>query len=225
MSRSLRRGAIAAVALAAILPLSACAAGNTPDTLQIKPDNASTSIGTTLKLNNIVVVTAPGASEEHPGPANVTVNISNSGSQPETLKSLELAEGGAATFTDAKGAPLSEVVIPAGGAVLLGGEDQPVARVATAKVRLGGNAPVSFTFGAAGKVAAEAQVHTAQGMYRPFGPSVAPKVPAAGASASASAGASATATASPSASAGASATASTPAAPPAASPSASAGAH
>lgn len=222
MSRSLRHGAIAAVALAAILPLSACAAGNTPETLQIKPDNASTSIGTALKLNNIVVVTAPGADAEHAGPANVTVNISNTGSAPETLRGLELA-GAAATFADAKGAPLTEVVIPAGGALLLGGTGQPTAKIASAKVEQGGFAPTTFTFATAGKVSAEAQVHQGKGMYAGFGPSVAPSpaasasatagasaTPSAGASASASpsASASASAGASASASAGASATAS-----------------
>ncbi|MFD0571544.1 hypothetical protein ACFQ0T_22965 [Kitasatospora gansuensis] len=113
MSRSLRRGAIAAIALAAILPLSACAAGNSPDTLQIKPDNAATSIGENLKLNNIVVVTAAGSSSEHAGPAQLTVNISNAGDKAETLQSITVGEGVAATFADAKGATLSEIVIPA----------------------------------------------------------------------------------------------------------------
>ncbi|MER5862262.1 DUF461 domain-containing protein [Kitasatospora sp. NPDC002040] len=209
MSRSLRRGAIAVIALAAILPLSACAAGNSPDTLQIKPDNAATSIGNDLKLNNIVVVTAVGSSSEHAGPANLTVNISNSGSSPETLQSVTIGEGVTATFADAKGAALSEIVIPAGGAVLLGGEGQPVARVGSAKLEVGGFAPTSFSFAKAGKVSTEAQVHPADGLYAGYGPKAAASAsPSASASASTGASASPSASASASASAGASGSAS-----------------
>lgn len=199
MSRSLRRGAIAVIALAAILPLSACAAGNSPETLQIKPDNAATSIGNNLKLNNIVVVTAAGADSEHAGPAHLTVNISNSGQTAEKLQSITIGEGVTATFADPSGAALPEIVIPAGGAVLLGGEGQPVAKVSSAKLEVGGFAPTAFSFATAGKVATEAQVHPAEGMYKSFGPSTAPHAsaspdasgsPVASASASPSAGAS-----------------------------------
>ncbi|MFJ9519625.1 DUF461 domain-containing protein [Kitasatospora sp. NPDC101801] len=213
MSRSLRRGAIAAIALAAILPLSACAAGNSPDTLQIKPDNAATSIGDTLKLNNIVVVTADGASSEHAGPAQLTVNISNTGSSAETLQSITVGEGATATFADAKGAALSEIVIPAGSAVLIGGEGQPVAKVASAKLEVGGFAPAAFSFAKAGKVATEAQVHSAKGMYEDFGPTANPSAsPSAAASASASASAGASGSATPSAGASTSPSGSTTAA-------------
>ncbi|AUG78062.1 hypothetical protein CFP65_3260 [Kitasatospora sp. MMS16-BH015] len=205
MSRSLRRGALAAIVLAAIVPLSACAAGNTPDTLQVKPDNAATSIGNTLKLNNIVVVTKADAVAEQPGPANVTVNISNQGSTPETLKSIALGGGASATFTDAKGATVPEIVIPAGGSVLLGGPDQPEAHLATAAVKVGGFTDATFTFGTAGKVTSAAQVYSAKGPWEAFGPAAAPTgLPTlAGASASASASASAGATAGASATPGA----------------------
>ncbi|MEV4614216.1 DUF461 domain-containing protein [Kitasatospora sp. NPDC049258] len=170
MSRSLRRGAIAALVLAAIVPLSACAAGNSPDTLEIQPDNASTSLGDNLRLNNIVVVTEDSASGEAAGPANVTVNISNSGTTPETLKSITVGDSSTATFTDAKGAPIPEIVIPAGKAVLLGGPEQPVAHVASAKVNVGGFAATSFVFGSAGKVGSQAAVLPARGQYAAFGP-------------------------------------------------------
>ncbi|KJK55926.1 hypothetical protein [Saccharothrix sp. ST-888] len=193
MSRSLRRGAIAALVLAAIVPLSACAAGNTPETLQIKPDNAATSLGQNLKLNNIVVVTRADAIGDQAGPANVSVNIANSGTTPETLQSVTAGEGAAATFTDAKGAPVTEVVIPAGGSVLLGGQGQPAAHLASAAVKVGGFAPVTFTFAKAGKVTSQAQVSPATGLYAAFGPTVAtapPAVPSASASAPASAPAS-----------------------------------
>ncbi|WP_371497838.1 DUF461 domain-containing protein [Kitasatospora sp. NBC_00374] len=213
MSRSLRRGAIAALVLAAIVPLSACAAGNTPDTLEIKPDNAATSLGDNLRLNNIVVVTpartAAGAGESAAVPATVTVNISNTGQAPESLKSITVGDA-AATFTDAKGAPVNEIVIPAGGAVLIGGPEQPNARVASAKLSTGGFATTNFTFAVAGKVGAEAAVQPAVGLYAGFGPkaevlpSASPVVaPAPSASGSATASASATAPVPPSGSASA----------------------
>ncbi|MEU9130286.1 DUF461 domain-containing protein [Kitasatospora sp. NPDC048540] len=200
MSRSLRRGAIAALVLAAIVPLSACAAGNTPDTLEIKPDNAATSLGDYLRLNNIVVVTLPRAAAEGAGagPANVTANISNSGTTPETLKSITVGDNMTATFTDAKGAQLSEIVIPAGGAVLLGGPDQPSAHVASVKVSVGGFAPTGFVFGRAGQVGTEAAVLPAVGQYAAFGPK-AEAGPSASPSSSASPSAAASASPSPSA--------------------------
>ncbi|MFG2824313.1 DUF461 domain-containing protein [Kitasatospora sp. NPDC048365] len=213
MSRSLRRGAIAALVLAAIVPLSACAAGNTADTLEIKPDNAATSIGNDLRLNNIVVVAPATAAAEYEGPLAVTVNISNTDSVPHSLKSL-LVGTTAATFTDDKGGALSEVVIPAGGAVLLGGDGQPSARVTGTKVTVGGNAETSFGFGDAGKVTAPAYVQPAVGYYAGYGPAEEAAKPSAAASPSASASGSpaASASASPGAStspsAGASASAS-----------------
>ncbi|MFB7668045.1 DUF461 domain-containing protein [Kitasatospora sp. NPDC056138] len=213
MSRSLRRGAIAALVLAAIVPLSACAAGNTPDTLQIKPDNAATAIGQNLKLNNIVVVTKADAIGDQTGPANVSVNIANSGTTPETLQSVTVGEGAPATFTDAKGAPVTEVVVPAGGSVLLGGQGQPAAHLASAAAKVGGFAPVTFSFAKAGKVTAQAQVSPATGLYAAFGPTVAaaPPVPSASASASAPASAAASASAPASGPASAPASASAPA--------------
>ncbi|MEV4557150.1 DUF461 domain-containing protein [Kitasatospora sp. NPDC049285] len=219
MSRSLRRGAAAAIVLAAIVPLAACSASNDAETLQIKPDNAATSIGADLTLNNIVVVTPAGAAGEYSGAATVTVNISNSGSAPETLKSLKVGDA-AATFTGPKGDAVSEIVIPAGGSVLVSGrENSPIAQVSSAKLTVGGYAPTSFTFGRAGQVSTQANVQPGAGVYAGYGPKAESK-----ASASPSGSASPSASASASASPGATASGS-PAAPPSTSASASASAH
>jgi hypothetical protein len=222
VSRSLRRGAIAALVLAAIVPLSACAAGNDAATLEVKPDNAATSIGQTLRLNNILVVTpAPtvGEASAVTSAANITVNISNTGSAPEVLQSIEVAEAGAATFTDAKGGALSEITIPAGGAVLLGGPGQPAAHLASAKLPVGGYADTTFAFQTAGKATVPAGVLPATGLNASFGPKAEPAAspsaaPSTSAAASPSAGASASTSpaasgsASPAASGSASASAS-----------------
>ncbi|WP_031069383.1 hypothetical protein [Streptomyces sp. NRRL WC-3742] len=143
MSRSLRRGSIAAVAAIAIASLSSCAAGNAPDTLQIKPDNAAATIGTNLRLNNIVVVTPGKATGDYTGPASVIVNIANTGTGAAELKTVVLG-GGNATFTDASGASVPSIVIPAGGSVAIGGKGNPSATVSSANVKVGGFAKTAF---------------------------------------------------------------------------------
>ncbi|WP_327678294.1 DUF461 domain-containing protein [Kitasatospora sp. NBC_00458] len=200
MSRSLRRGSIAAIAALAIASLSSCAAGNTPETLEIKPDNASATLGTDIRLNNIVVVTGDESSGEHTGPANVTVNISNTGGLPVELQSVTLGNGATAAFADDKGTPLNSIVVPAGGAVLLGGPGNPSAKVASTSLVVGGVVNTAFAFKAHEKVETEAAVQPNKGIYKGFGPAAAPgstpsktatpaATPAAGASASPSAAA------------------------------------
>lgn len=216
VSRSLRRGGSAAIVLAlAAISLSACAAGNTSETLQVKPDTPATTLGDNLRLNNIVVVTGATQASGEAGPANVTVNISNTGSAPEPLQAITVGDG-TASFADAQGAPLKEIVIPAGGAVLIGGNGQPSAHLTSVALKVGGFAPAAFAFAQAGKVDTVAQVSPATGLYAAYAPA-APS-PAASGSASASASVSASASASGSASAGASTSGT-------ASPSASASAH
>ena len=67
MSSSIRRGTLAATALAlAVVTLSACAAGNDAQTLEVKPDNAAASEGsnvsrTTSTLTSDVARSRPSA--------------------------------------------------------------------------------------------------------------------------------------------------------------------
>ena len=215
MSRSLRRGSLAAVAALAITSLSACATGNNAETLEVRPDNASVSLGDSLLMNNIVVVTGDESSGEHTGPANVTVNISNNGGSAATLKSITVA-GGAATLTDAAGATVDQLVIPAGDAVLVGAEGAPAAHLASVSLQVGGFVPTAFTFAEAGTAQTQAAVYPNVGFYKGFGPKPA-AAPSPSATSSASPGAAvsptagtsptATATGSPSAGAPAGATA------------------
>ncbi|WP_030244334.1 hypothetical protein [Streptomyces sp. NRRL S-350] len=175
MSRSLRRGSIAAIAAIAIASLSSCAAGNAPDTLQIKPDNAAATLGANLRLNNIVVVTGEGTAGDYTGPANVVVNVANTATIPAELQSITVGNGATATFTDAAGAPLSSIVIPAGGAVAIGGQGNPSASVSSASVFVGGFVTTTFTFKDGRKVDAQAGVNpdageNGRGLYKGFGP-------------------------------------------------------
>ncbi|WP_327067586.1 DUF461 domain-containing protein [Kitasatospora sp. NBC_01302] len=198
MSRSLRRGGTAAIVLAlAAVSLSACSAGSSAETTQIKPDSPATSLGADLKLNAIVAVVDPVQTSGQPGPANLTVNISNTGANPQTLQTVTL-NGATATFDDASGAPLpGGIVIPAGGAVLVGGSGQPSAVFSSVALNVGGFTPASFSFSSAGKVDTTAMVTPAAGYYASFGP--------ASPSASASAGSSVPPSGSAAPSAGASA--------------------
>ncbi|MFJ9607822.1 DUF461 domain-containing protein [Kitasatospora sp. NPDC101176] len=173
MSRSLRRGSIAAIAAIAIASLSSCAAGNSPDTLQIKPDNAAATLGTDLRLNNIVVVTGDESSGEHTGPANVTVNIANTGLVPAELQSITVGTA-TASFADAAGAPLTGIVIPANGAVAIGGDGNPSAKVASVTVQVGGFVNTTFTFKDGQKVDTLAGVSPNKGLYKGFGPTASP---------------------------------------------------
>lgn len=172
MSRSLRRGSIAALAALAIASLSSCATGNNAETLEIKPDNVSATLSPTVTLNNIVVVTDK-ASGEHTGPASVVVNIANNGTEPAELQSVAVAGSGNAVLTDEKGAPLSAIVIPGGRSVAIGGQGNPTAQVASATLHVGGYAPVVFTF-KGGKVETEAAVTSDLSFYKGYGPVTAP---------------------------------------------------
>ncbi|MFE9427101.1 DUF461 domain-containing protein [Kitasatospora sp. NPDC006697] len=221
MSRSLRRGGTAAIVLAlAAVSLSACAAGTSSQTLQIQPDVPNASAGTDLKINGIVVVVGETQTSGEPGPANVTLNISNTGNAPETLQSLSIA-GTSATFQDATGGALpGGIVVPPLGSVALGQQGQPSAHLAAASLKIGGFEPAAFSFSTAGKVATTALVTPATGTYESY----APASPSASASAAATASATAGGTASPAASGSPSAAAS-PSAGASASASASASAH
>ncbi|MEV7603345.1 DUF461 domain-containing protein [Kitasatospora sp. NPDC089797] len=199
MSRSLRRGSIAAIAAIAIASLSSCAAGNTPDTLQIKPDNAAATLGTNLRLNNIVIVTGVGTSGDYTGPANVVVNISNTATTPAELQSITVGNGATASFADAAGAAQPTIVIPAGGSVAIGGQGNPSASLSSAAVHVGGYAATTFTFKDGQKVETQAGVSpdSDKGLYKGYGPTPAAvpthgTSPAAGAPASPSAGTPAT---------------------------------
>ncbi|MFG2695151.1 DUF461 domain-containing protein [Kitasatospora sp. NPDC048407] len=210
MSRSLRRGAAAALVLAAIVPLSACAAGNDADTLQIKPDNAATSIDNSVKLNNIVVVAPAGSAGEYTGPVAVTANIANTAPKDDLVLTGVKVGGSAATLTDENGAQVSQIVIHAGESVLIGGKGgAALAQVPNAKVTVGGYNDTTFTFKSAGDVSANANVQPAVGYYQGFGPA-AKATPSTGVTASPGAASS------PAAGAGASGSPSAPAGSPSA---------
>ncbi|WP_340377972.1 DUF461 domain-containing protein [Streptomyces sp. SS7] len=214
MSSSLRRGALAASALAfSIATLAACGAGNNSQTLEIRPDNAATSVGD-IKIQNVVVITQPNPTEG--GAVAVSATLFNSGKQAQTIESIDVEGLGTAKLSPAKGQ--KKLTVPAGGVVVIGGEGNASAVLEhpdTASIE--GNAQkTTFTLSDTGAVSLAAFVVPAKSYFSSWGPSDIPSAPSASPSESASE--TATSTESPAAGSSESASAS-------ASPSESASGH
>ncbi|WP_306321453.1 MULTISPECIES: DUF461 domain-containing protein [unclassified Streptomyces] len=186
MSSSLRRGALAAAAIAfSIASLAACGAGNNAQTLEVKPDNAATSVGD-IKIQNATVITQP--DRESKGPAVVTGTIFNNGRTAQTLDAITVDRvGKTAKLSGAKGG--SKITVPAGGSVILGGKGNATAELPNSRTAvLDGNAqPITFSFSKAGDVKLKAFVVPADSYFQKWGPSEIPAVPGASASPSTSA--------------------------------------
>ncbi|KUN07418.1 hypothetical protein AQI95_10305 [Streptomyces yokosukanensis] len=188
MSSSLRRGALAASAIVfSIASLAACGAGNGSQTLEVKPDNAATSVGN-IKIQNAVVITQPDLKAT--GPAVISVTLFNQGDIDETLQSVAIP-GGTETvkLTPAQGGNLT---VPAHGSLILGGKGNASAEIPNGResVQDGNAQKVTFTFSKTGDVSLRAFVVPATSYFDKWGPSQIPSVPSAptgapGASASA----------------------------------------
>ncbi|OKI10098.1 hypothetical protein A6A06_05695 [Streptomyces sp. CB02923] len=173
MSRSLRRGVLAATVLTlSIATLSACGAGNDAQTLQVQPDNAATSVGD-LKIQNASVVTQPDPDAK--GPAVVTATVFNNGSEDQTLQSIKVnGTNKEAKLSPAKGS--GPIVVPAGGSIVIGGKNNATAVLASGSesVKNGDAQSVTFDFSAAGKVSLRAFVVPAKSYFKEYGPSEVP---------------------------------------------------
>ncbi|OON78805.1 DUF461 domain-containing protein [Streptomyces tsukubensis] len=178
MSSSLRRGALAATALAfSIGSLAACGAGNNAQTLEVKPDNAATSIGD-IKVQNSTVITQPDLKST--GPAVVSATIFNSGRKAQTLDAISVnGTGKTATLKPAKGSgPIS---VPAGGRVVIGGDGNASATLDSSRTAVkDGNAQLlTFSFSRTGDVRLKSLVVPAEHYFKKWGPTEAPS-PSAG---------------------------------------------
>ncbi|MFD5265272.1 DUF461 domain-containing protein [Streptomyces sp. NPDC058335] len=193
MSSSLRRGALAASALVfSIATLAACGAGNDAQTLEIKPDNAATSVGD-IKLQNVVVITQP--DPESTGPAAIAATVFNNGSEPQTLDSITVdGVDGPAEIKPAKGG--GKLTVPAGGSVVIGGKNNATASLSSSgEAMQDGNAQkVTFTFSETGEISLRAFVVPAEHYFAEWGPTDVPSASAETGSESPSAGESASET-------------------------------
>ncbi|MET7287752.1 DUF461 domain-containing protein [Streptomyces sp. NPDC005573] len=213
MSSSLRRGAFAASTIAfSIASLAACGAGNNAQTLEIKPDNAATSVGA-IKVQNALVITQPDLKSA--GPAAISATLFNSGAKAQTLQAVAVAGGGEkAALKPAKGQSLT---VPAHGSLVIGGKDNASAMLASgrAAVKDGNVQKITFTLSETGQVSLGAFVVPATSYFSTWGPSEIPSAPATpsapASSASAAAGATASSSGKPAAGGKASASQTAPA--------------
>ncbi|WP_406456737.1 DUF461 domain-containing protein [Streptomyces sp. NBC_01622] len=176
MSSSLRRGALAAAAIAfSIASLAACGAGNDAQTLEVKPDNAAVSVGV-IKVQNALVITQPitDSSPQPSGPAVISATLFNTGKDPQTLDSVSVDGVGTATLTPAKGK--GKLVVPAFGSLVLGGKGNASAALTDAGTGLeDGNAQkVTFTLSTTGAVSLSAFVVPADSYFTKWGPTAIP---------------------------------------------------
>ncbi|GHJ34485.1 DUF461 domain-containing protein [Streptomyces sp. TS71-3] len=176
MSRSLRRGALAATVLAfSIAALAGCGVGTNAQTLEVKPDNAATTVGV-IKVQNALIITQPKLDAK--GPAVISATLFNNGRTDQTLDSVTLPGSGAtADLKPAKGkGPLT---VPAGGSLLLGGKGNASAVLATGResVQDGNVQPVTFTFSGTGQVKLDTFVVPAHSYFSKWGPSTLPQAP------------------------------------------------
>ncbi|MCP9944312.1 DUF461 domain-containing protein [Streptomyces somaliensis] len=176
MSRSLRRGALAATALMiSLAPLTACGAGHDAQSLQIKPDNATTTVGDIEVLNALLITPAEGAE----GPAVVSATLFNGGSKAETLEAVQLPGSDAKAELKPTGGA-GPLTVPAGGSLILGGKGNAsvVVRGLEESAR-GGAQDVVFRLSETGDVKLRALVHATGSYYDTFGPTPLPSSPAA----------------------------------------------
>src|SRR5690349_9318382 len=88
VSSSLRRGALAAAAIAfSIASLAACGAGSDAQTLQVKPDNAAVKVGD-IKIQNALIITQP--DPQATGPAVISATLFNNGTTAQTVDAITL---------------------------------------------------------------------------------------------------------------------------------------
>jgi hypothetical protein len=178
VSRSLRRGALAATAVVfSIASLAACGAGNNAETLKVKPDNAATAVDT-IEIQNATVITQPKVDAE--GPAAVSATVFNSGSKRQTLDAITLPGSNTAVkLSPAQGS--GPITVPAQGSVIIGGAGNASAVIESGQgvaKNAGGVQEVVFRFSETGDVKLQAFVVPSTSFFASYGPSSLPKPPA-----------------------------------------------
>ncbi|WP_016910353.1 hypothetical protein [Streptomyces xiaopingdaonensis] len=171
MSSSLRRGTLAASALAlSVSVLTACGAGNDAQTLQVKPDNPAATEGP-VRIQNVHVVTDSEGSDQ----AVVNARIFNGSKSDQTLEGISMpGSGSTIRLEPGKGGKL---VVPSGGSLAIGGEDNASALIEDAPgagIRDGDNQTLSFELSSTGAVKVDASVVPAKHQYATSGPSISP---------------------------------------------------
>lgn len=176
MSRSLRRGALAATAIVfSIAALSACGAGNDAQTLGVKPDNAAVTVDD-VKIQNALVITQP--LDVAKGPAVVSATVFNNGGLPQTIDSITLPGSSAAVALKAASGA-GPIIVPANGSVVIGGEGNASAVIENGSeaTRDGDAQKVVFKLSRTGDVGLDAFVVPATSYFKDYGPTILPAPP------------------------------------------------
>ncbi|MBK3647376.1 MULTISPECIES: DUF461 domain-containing protein [Streptomyces] len=173
MSSSLRRGALAAAAIAfSIASLAACGAGSDAQTLQVKPDNAAVKVGD-IQVQNALIITQPDL--QSTGPAVISATVFNNGKTAQTLDSITLpGTGKTAELKPAKGS--GPLTVPAHGSIVIGGEGNASASLPSSReaVKDGNAQKITFTFSTTGDVSLRGFVVPAESYFTKWGPSTIP---------------------------------------------------
>lgn len=168
MSRSIRRGAVAATLALALAPLAAaCSSGTDAATTQLKPDSAYTQVGT-IKVQNLSLVTG----DEGSGLVSLGGALINESDKPETLKQVTLA-GAAAPGTMKGQDGATSITVPARGAVYLTGEKggPSVTFSGAPDATAGKYVDVTFSFSTVGQTKLGVAVHPPEDHYEALKPS------------------------------------------------------
>ncbi|MEY2247371.1 DUF461 domain-containing protein [Streptomyces sp. SAS_267] len=176
MSSSLRRGTLAAAVIAfSIASLAACGAGSDAQTLEVKPDNAATSVGV-VKVQNALVITQPDVKAT--GPAVISATLFNNGTTAQTVDAIKVEGEGTAQITPAEGK--GKLTVPAGGSIVIGGKGNASAALSSPSetVLNGSVQKVTFSFSETGDVSLSAFVVPAESYFTKWGPSDIPAAPA-----------------------------------------------
>ncbi|GEB58350.1 DUF461 domain-containing protein [Streptomyces gardneri] len=185
MSRSLRRGALAATAIVfSIAALSACGAGNDAQTLGVKPDNAAVTVDD-VKIQNALVITQPHQGVK--GPAVVSATVFNNGRTPQTLDAITLPGTSATVKLTAAAGATGPITVPPLGSVVIGGEGNATAVIENGAeaTRNGDAQEVVFKLSKTGNVGLDAFVVPATSYFKEYGPSIVPAPPGSSPTASA----------------------------------------
>jgi hypothetical protein len=180
VSRSIRRGAVAATIALALFPLAACASGGDAATHNIKPKSAHTSAGD-IKIQNLALVT--GDPKVNPTDVSLGGSLINNGPDDELTKVTLDGAAGPATL------PGGSVALPKGAGRFLApkpaGTDLadyvgPALFKGTKGVLSGDYKKVTFFFKNAGEVTVEVAVHGPDAYFeqlKPAAPQVLPPAP------------------------------------------------
>jgi copper(I)-binding protein len=177
VSKSLRRGAAAAVFVVSVASLSACGDGSSAATSEVKPDVSNARVKQ-MHVANVALLSDP----KQPGRIAVTATFVNDDERADTLTGISVRGVKDAVRLSAVGGTTGSVPVPRNRPVVLGGEGNAAAELETSSARAGtllrdGAMPrVTFTFKHAGAATVPAPVAPVRGRWDGAGPSGGPTV-------------------------------------------------